>query len=88
MRLLLVWLLCVTLTYGMALADFQAIWTDATLCRQYGRRDAGVAMLFGLMAPLSTLPAFMLSGFAEHGLLFWPDPTRCAAQAQAEREAR
>jgi len=30
----------------------------------------------------------VLSGFAEHGLLFWPDPTRCAAQAQAEREGR
>jgi len=86
MRLFLGWLLCAVLTYGMALASFQADWRQEALCKEFGQRDAGMAMLVALAAPLSTVAVLGCGGFAKHGLLFWPDPARCAAQAQAAKE--
>ena len=88
MRLFLGWLLCAVLTYGMALASFQAQWTYEDLCNEHGRQDASMAALMALASPLSTVAVLGCSGFAEHGLLFWPDPARCAAQAQAAKERR
>jgi len=80
MGLFLAWLRVAVLTYGMALADVQAQWHHEELCREYGRQDVSMAALTAFATPISTLVVLGTSGFAEHGLLFWPDPIRCATQ--------
>jgi hypothetical protein len=77
--LILAWLLCATLAAGIWLAWAQRAF-PAAAC-QDRRRDASMAWGLGLMGgPLALYAALMHTGFAEHGVLLWPDT--CKAHEQ------
>lgn len=59
------WIACGAWNAGVAFRDFQDSYPRIA-CGEY-RRDLGIAVTFGIMGPLWTLPVTLLSGFAEHG---------------------
>lgn len=63
----LCWLIGAAFSYAISFAYFQRSFS--LLSQQNLRRDAGSALLFGLVfGPFGMVLAFFLSGFAEHGL--------------------
>lgn len=66
----LVWVVCSVLAFGIIYAHFQHdcpqfAWPDR-------RKDAGLAMFLSMGGPITLAIAFLLSGFAETGLLYRP----------------
>lgn len=69
--LVFIWVVCGVLTFGMALADFQAMSVGyPELRQQQYREDAAMALLFSIFGPIGLFVGFCCSGFAEHGLMY------------------
>ena len=66
--LVVIWLVCGSLTYGMLLADFQNSFP--TIAKESCRRDKAAGALIGVAGPLGLFMSFFLTGFAEHGIQF------------------
>ena len=64
-----IWVLCAVLVFGIAFADFRADSESIPGPSLY-RYDAGDAFFLALFGPVSLLPVFCTTGFAEHGLKF------------------
>ena len=65
------YLLLYILTVGLSFAYFQRHWPD--LAEKDWREDFGSACFMALFAPISCPLLFLLTGFAKHGLLWWPE---------------
>jgi len=65
----LAWLVCYVLTVGMLLADLQGEFPSLA-CERY-RKDLGFSVLISLAPPTLVVAPF-LTGFAEHGLQYFP----------------
>lgn len=62
---------CGFLSYGMLFAYNQNEWP--TIAKIMYREDMGFSMIFGILAvllPFALVIAFLMSGFAKHGLKF------------------
>ncbi|MCK9370434.1 hypothetical protein M0R04_11040 [Candidatus Dojkabacteria bacterium] len=56
------------LTYGITLADIQNDYP--IIAEERCREQKGDALMFSLFTPISTIIAYLGSGFAEHGIQF------------------
>jgi hypothetical protein len=66
--IILGWLICGILTYGISLAYFQR--TFPTIAQEMVREDMGISCIFGLFGPLGLVILFFFSGFAQCGIMF------------------
>ncbi len=68
--IILGYLTCSILTYGITFADFQAIWSKPEWAEENKRHDMGVSALISLWGPIALVVTFFLSGFAKNGMRF------------------
>ena len=61
------WLACGVGAAGLFFADFRASSTPTISARQ----DLGIALLLGIVGPISLVSGFLLTGFGEHGWRLW-----------------
>lgn len=67
----LIYTVLAVLTYGIALADFQAVGSDLPgFQREWFRRDCAMAAFIALFSPFGAVVVFFMSGFAKHGIQF------------------
>ena len=65
---LIIWLICGILTYGITFAYMQE---EYPLVAEIGyEADRNFAILLGICGPIGLLVSFFRSGFAKHGLKF------------------
>lgn len=73
--LVVLWIACAPVTFGMFVAEFTAqdmrftLYRPSEVRRKY-RENLGTATFFTLFGPISLLIVFLDSGFAQHGLRF------------------
>lgn len=62
------WPICGFLTYGICLAYFQKKFP--TLAYETYEEDCGLSLFFALTGHIGLIATYLMSGFAEHGLMF------------------
>lgn len=66
--LLLFYVACWIVTYGMAFAFWQGAFPS--IAKEHRRRDMGEAAMMAFFSPVSTFVVFFMTGCAEYGLKF------------------
>ncbi len=70
--LLLVWVVCGVLAFGVTYGNFQGHIPELAWAKR--RADAGIATAFALGGPFGLFVATLLSGFWQYGLRYRPMP--------------
>ncbi|HYF34275.1 MAG TPA: hypothetical protein VD994_03205 [Prosthecobacter sp.] len=81
--LMLGWIVCGILGYGVTFAHFQDKWPQ--LAYRDRREDAGFAAMVAISGPIGLFAALLFSGFAANGLRY--RPLSREASAAAHRQA-
>ena len=71
MILIIVYLVCFILNYGITLAYFQRKYTE--VARENYFSDVSFAIYMGILGPLGTVIAFFMSEYYKYGLMYIED---------------
>ena len=66
--IIVIWIICGILTYGITFGYFQGGWPE--ISEKGYRQDMSFSVFFGLLGPIGLIISFFISGFAEYGLKF------------------
>ena len=64
------WIACGVLAYGITLAGLQAIWSKHEWANEAFRNDHQTALVAGMMGVIGLVASFSMFDFARHGLMY------------------